>query len=324
MGIWQRGAPWGALLPILGAVLFGALLVCGYALSARMRNWGSATRLVRVIIAWFVGAIAGVVTAAVWDLAAVLAEAEQEPLGLQWVFREHLPEFLGSAIVGLVWGWLPALVLARFGTPMDRKAAVWMSVTALLVAATASIVIVSGLPASTRQDRVAQGLSPVYHPVTPSPTPRPQPPSRVAPTPVAPAADWCTDADTTISASGMEGALSHRAITLVLVNQSAASCVVEGYPDVAFASSEGGELNVPVTHGSSYLAQDPGPHAVTLSPGTTAKATLSWVAGEQGDSASSMLVAPYAGAIRSTLDTQTGITDGTSVSVTAWESGATH
>jgi len=322
MGIWQRGTPWGILLPVLGALLFGALLACGYALATGMRSWDSATRLVRVIIAWFVGVLAGVATAAVWDLAAVLSEAEQEPLGLQWVFREHLPEFLGSAIVGLVWGWLPALVLARFGAPLDRRTAAWMSVTALVVAAAASIVIVSGPPASTRQDRVAQGLSPVYHPVTPSPTPRPEPPSRVAPTPVTPATDWCTNADISISASGMQGAMGHRAITLVLVNHSAVSCVVEGYPDIAFTSSDDGELNVPVTHGSSYLAQDPGQHDVTLSPGTTAKATLSWVAGEQGDAASSMLVAPYAGALRSTLDIQTGITDGSNVSVTAWQSGA--
>lgn len=200
----------------------------------------------------------------------------------------------------------------------------WVSVTVLVVEAAASVVIVSGLPASTRQDRIAQGLSPVYHPVTPSPTPRPQRPSRVAPTPVAPDTDWCTDADISISASGMRGAMSHRAITLVLVNQSGTSCVVEGYPDIAFASSNGGKLNVPVTHGSSYLAQDPGPHAVTLSPGTTAKARLSCGAGEQGDAASLMLVAPYAGAIRSTLDTQTDITDGSSVSVTAWEPGAGH
>lgn len=320
-GIWQRGAPWGTVLPVLGALLFGALLAGGYTLAVRMRSWPRATRLVRVIIAWFVGAVAGVVTAAVWDLAAVLSEAEQEPLGLQWVFREHLPEFLASALVGLVWGWLPALLLARSGSPRRRRAAVWMSVTALVVAVTASVVIVSGLPASTRQDRVAQGLSPVYHPVTPSPTPRPQAPSRVAPTPVAPAADWCTDADISISASGTQGALGHRALTLVLVNQSGTSCVVDGYPDIAFASTVGGELNVPVVHGSSYLAQDPGPHALTLSPGTTAQATLSWGAGAQGDHASSMLVAPYAGAIRSTLDTQTDITDDSSVSVTAWESG---
>ena len=324
MGIWQRGAPWGTVLPVLGAVLFGTLLACGYTLAARMRNWSSATRLMRVIIAWFVGAVAGVVTAAVWDLAAVLAEAEQEPLGLQWVFREHLPELLASAIVGLVWGWLPALVLANFGNPVGRRVAAWMSVTAVVMAVAASVVIVSGLPASTRQDRAAQGLSPVYHPVTPSPTPRPQAPSRVAPTPVAPAAGWCTDADISISASGTQGALGHRAITLVLVNQSGTSCVVDGYPDIAFASSNGGELNVPVVHGSSYLAQDPGPHTVTLGPGTTAKATLSWGAGTQGDTANSILVAPYAGAIRSALDTQTDITDGSSVSVTAWDSGTRH
>ena len=118
--------------------------------------------------------------------------------------------------------------------------------------------------------------------------------------------------------------MGHRAITLVLVNQSTTSCVVEGYPDIAFASSNGGELNVPVTHGSSYLAQDAGSQTVTLGPGTTAKATLSWGAGAQGDAASSILVAPYAGATRSSLGTQTDITDGTNVSVTAWEPGAGH
>lgn len=323
-GIWQRGAPWGIVLPVLGALLFGALLACGYALAVGMRDWGAATRPVRVIVAWFVGAIAGVVTAAVGDLAAVLASAEQEPLGLRWAFGEHLPEFLAGAVVGLVWGWLPALVLARFGRPLGRRAVVWTGVVALVVAVAASVVIVSGLPASTRQDRIAQGLSPVYRPVTPSPTPRPQPPSRVAPTPVAAAAGWCTDSGISISASGIQGAMGHRAITLVLVNRSGASCVVEGYPDIAFASSDGGELDVPVTHGSSYLAQDPGRHAVTLSPGTTAKATLSWGAGAQGDAASSMLVAPYPGAIRSSLEARTGITDGSSVSVTAWEPGAGH
>ncbi len=56
-----------------------------------------------------------------------------------------------------------------------------------------------------------------------------------------------------------------------------------GYPDVAFADGDGGELDVAVAPGGSLTAEDPGPGEVAVPVGGRAVSTLSWGAGARSD-----------------------------------------
>jgi hypothetical protein len=106
---------------------------------------------------------------------------------------------------------------------------------------------------------------------------------------------------------------------MVLVNRSGAACVVDGYPDVAFADADGLSLIVRVQHGSSYMATDPGAAVVTLAPGTSAEAQLSWDAtGASTGTATTLWAATYPGAQRTQLSIETDITESSVISVTAW------
>ncbi|WP_345376722.1 DUF4232 domain-containing protein [Frondihabitans cladoniiphilus] len=314
---WLRHGPWNLILPALAAVLFGTLLACGYAIAARNTRWDVAGRLLRAAVGWLIGVLAGALTAAVWLLAASLAD--REPTGLQWAFREDLPATLAAGLFGVVWGWLPALVHGWPAARAGRPATVVTVAVSLVVAVLASAGLVNGLSASTRQDRIAAGGTLNGLPnSTPIPTPTPTPPPRIAPHPVMPGADWCADADVSITASGVQGALGNRAMTLVLTNRGAKPCVVDGYPDVAFAGTDSGAVAATITDGSSYVAHDPGAKPITIAPGSTADSVLGWGAGAPGATAVTVLVAPYAGAVRSPLNVTTGITDQNTVDVTAW------
>jgi hypothetical protein len=195
------------------------------------------------------------------------------------------------------------------------------------VLAVAVITVAAGIgvsiaqPAAARAGRIAAGGTPDGLPTTtpiPMPTQDP-PPALVAPDPVQPAGNWCQPEDTTLTVSGTDGALGHRELTVVLGNRSTRSCVVDGYPDVAFASSGNHALPVSVEHGSSYLATDPGALAITLAPGASAISHVAWDAtGKTANTAAMLWAATYPGEERAQLPINTDIVDGSTVSVTAW------
>jgi hypothetical protein len=136
---------------------------------------------------------------------------------------------------------------------------------------------------------------------------------------VQPAADWCDPENTSLTVSGTQGALGHRALTLVLVNQSQTACVVNGYPDIAFADSGGSALKVNVHHGSSYTATDPGATIITVAAGTSVEAQLGWAStGANANTATMLWAAEYPGAQRTQLPISTDITADSTVAVTAW------
>lgn len=115
-------------------------------------------------------------------------------------------------------------------------------------------------------------------------------------------------------------ATGHRSQTLRLMNHSDAPCVVEGYPDVAFADQNGHELAVTVEHGGSFLAEDSGPAPFELPPGASAVTTLGWDTGATSNAlvARTLYAAPFATDQRGSWPVQFDIVEGSVVHVTAW------
>nr|WP_274637214.1 DUF4232 domain-containing protein [Microbacterium bovistercoris] len=139
-----------------------------------------------------------------------------------------------------------------------------------------------------------------------------------------PAADGsCAFDDSTMMAPPSDAATGHRVQPLQLVNIGETACTLEGYPDVAFGDQNGHLLPVTVVYGSSFMATDPGATLITLEPGQTARAALGWDANsEHGQLAARTLwAAPSAGVTRTTWDVALDIIPGTTVHITAWETG---
>jgi hypothetical protein len=353
VGTWQQLAPWNVVLPSLGALLFSGLL--GLALGGLLcwRQWQTASSGIRFLGGWIAVVAAAFITAGCWALGDTIANSY--PTGLEWAFRTAQPQLLASGFFGVVWGWVPALVFVAFlgrsgrdssaqvGQPAQvaqpaqvvqpaqadgaAGSGTWhllpvVFVVVAILTVGAGVGVVAAQPAAVRAGRIAAGGTPDGRPLpsaTPKAVPEPLPPSRVAPTPVSPGPDWCAPGVTSLTVSGVSGALGHRALTMVLVNRSGTACVVDGYPDVAFADADGHSLIVRVQHGSSYMATDPGAEVVNLAPGTSAEAQLSWDAtGASTGTATTLWAATYPGAQRTQLSIETDITESSVISVTAW------
>lgn len=79
-----------------------------------------------------------------------------------------------------------------------------------------------------------------------------------------------------MSAGPVEAALGHRAVVLRLTNLDDVTRQVEGYPDVALLDPALAPLELTVTRGSSYMAIDPGPAPLSVEPGASVLAVVSW------------------------------------------------
>ncbi|MHA3723857.1 DUF4232 domain-containing protein [Leucobacter sp. HY1910] len=134
---------------------------------------------------------------------------------------------------------------------------------------------------------------------------------------------WCSAADTTLMFDGPDAATGHRLLTLRVVNGGEESCVLEGYPDIAFADQNGHLLDAELSHGGSFMRQDAGPAAITLEPGAWASSGIGWNANStQGELVAAQVYSAlvpgderHAWPPRTPLD----IVPGASVAVSAWE-----
>ncbi|MCU1576565.1 MAG: hypothetical protein JWP70_1269 [Leifsonia sp.] len=344
-GTWSRIAPWNVALPLFGAALFGGLFGLALMWLLGRRGGPAAPRWAWFLGSWFMAVVAAWITAGVWAVGSTIASFA--PTGLAWAFRSAQPDLLTSGFFGVVWGWAPALVFVVLirqhtslaaGTDLDGGANqneavtisrgslprwAFMLVGILTIAAALGVGV--GQSAAVRATRVAAGGTPDGLPtVTPTPTEEPAAaPPQVAPDPVQPGPNWCAPESTSLLVSGTDAALGHRALTLVLINRSTTPCVVNGYPDVAFADAEGHALTVGLEHGTSYMATDPGAADLVLAPGGSAGASLSWLAtGARTGTGSRLWAAAYPGTQRSPLAIDSDIVDGSRISVTAWAAPA--
>jgi hypothetical protein len=237
---------------------------------------------------------------------------------------------------GVIWGWLPALVgtmtlmwitseqnttsqdaqTGDHDTPQatpGRKTT--LMIVGLVVAAAAAVVIAS--PLAEKAYRAANLARPMPVPSA-DPTVIGSPTISYAVDPnVAP--DWCSQ-DVLLEPGFQDAATGHRSRTITITNTGAASCVLEGYPDVAFNDGGGNAMDVLMVRGGSFLTDDPGPTRIVLHPGASAEAYLGWsaVAGQSEVSAGTVLLAPYAGAQRQPTPMPLDINNGQPVAMTAW------
>jgi hypothetical protein len=325
---------WSLSTTVLAAVVVALVVRLVVPLTDRVRD-----RSVRLVVAWFAVVLAGAAAGLAVDVATIVGALPAPRLRM-------LLDGLGTnATVGAWWGvvqgWLPALVVLRRtavpapassepadgqpGTrsPRRRRRAVLVAVA---VVAAAAVVTTGALGqraarvTSAQEAALAEGADPAQGAL-------PDPYAEGTPVPTrAPAGDpdrdpsWCSEDQAMLLLGDPGGATGHRSQTIRFMNHSDAPCVVEGYPDVAFADQNGKELAVTVEHGGSFLAEDPGYAQFELPAGASAVTTLGWDAGTTSDAlvARTMYAAPFVGDQRGSWPVEYDIVAGTVVHVTAW------
>lgn len=105
-----------------------------------------------------------------------------------------------------------------------------------------------------------------------------RPPHVVVPLPWPgdPSAPDCSPDDLWFALAGSDAATGHRGLAVAATNVGAEPCAVEGYPELAFRSLDEQTLDVTVTHGSSFMAQDPGSARVVIPSGARVLAAAGW------------------------------------------------
>ena len=297
-------------------------------------------RVARFALAWFAIVLAGGAAGLAQDLATIVGAFPAPRLRM-------LLDGLGTdATVGAWWGvvqgWLPALLVRRSTTgpvaslsgpddrtspatrpPVRRRQAVLVTTAVVAVAA----VVATGAHgqraarvASAQEAAVAEGADPglgalpdPYAEGTPVPTLDPERDPDRDPS-------WCTRDQAMLLLGDTGAATGHRSQTLRLTNFTDAPCVVEGYPDVAFADQNRNELAVTVEQGGSFLAEDPGYDQFELPAGASAVTTLGWDAGATSDAlvARTLFAAPFATDERGSWPVELDVVEGSVVHVTAW------
>jgi hypothetical protein len=89
----------------------------------------------------------------------------------------------------------------------------------------------------------------------------------------------CQLSQLAIRLTSSQAGATNRGVTVVFVNTSASPCTMAGYPGFALENSDHKPVQGHVRRGSTYFANDPGPHRVRLDPGEQAHAGLGWNAG---------------------------------------------
>jgi hypothetical protein len=239
-----------------------------------------------------------------------------------------LPALAEAARWGLLWGWLPALATALVGTPRPatRRRAV-VAALILLVAAGGSgawLARVTHDAAVSTMTEVAQPEPEAPEPVGPT-----DPPPAVALTPDPGSPDRCPAQAVEVRIAWLDAATGSRIAVLEARNVSERSCVLDGYPDLAFADDAGDAVRPDVHPGSEgtfgALDADAPPQPVELAPGDVATASLTW-SGSQAPAGSrtvgTVLMAPWAGAPRTSQDEFLDVVDGGPVGLSPWTASA--
>src|SRR5690606_31374124 len=129
----------------------------------------------------------------------------------------------------------------------------------------------------------------------------------------------CAEDDVVVSIAGSDAATGSRYLFLRVRNQSSTPCVLDGLPDLAFASMDGNEIHPVITPRTRPATGDELPAGpITLKPDSAAWADLVWHAPTGRPVETTVLMAPWAGAVR-TVDTEIlDIVDGVEMGLTRW------
>jgi len=324
---------WGIATTLLAAGVVALVVRLVVPLADR-----TADRTLRFAVAWFALVVAGGAAGLALDLATIVGAFPAPRLRM-------LLDGLGTdATVGAWWGvvqgWLPALLVARRAPAGTRPEPATQRADARrrarprrrLVLATVAVLAVTAVVgtgalgqraarvASAQEAALAEGADPAlgalpdpYAEGTPVPTLDPdRDPDRDP--------SWCTRDQAMLLLGEPGAATGHRSLTLRLTNYTDAPCVVEGYPDVAFADQNGNELAVTVEQGGSFLAEDPGYAQFELPAGESAVTVLGWDAGSTAGAlaARALYAAPFATDERGSWPVELDVVEGSVVHVTAW------
>ncbi|NYH51087.1 hypothetical protein HNR06_000676 [Nocardiopsis arvandica] len=317
MTVWDWPVPEVYVVPVGSALvlLLGHLLLMRLLSSLPPLSGGA-----RFLVLWTTTAAAGVPPAVLWEFGRARVE-EAFPAEAAGGL------FLLVAFWGLFWAWVPALAGMRWPHQSSAVPLPGPALLAGLCAALALVVAVSTVSVALGTEEALNrhtARAPAAKAPGTVPVPRPgaTPPPEVAPGEHDPDPAWCAPGRGDILVGAPASATGHRLLALRFVNGSEDPCVLDGYPDVAFAGKDGAEIDVEVTRGSSFTDEDPGPATVTVPVGGRALATLNWDAAARSDGAARVLhAAPYAGAPRQASPVELDLADGGEVTVTAWRLG---
>ncbi|MWV47972.1 DUF4232 domain-containing protein [Rathayibacter sp. VKM Ac-2803] len=319
--VWAQPMPWSLLVGLVGAIVVAVV----HLLVSRLVGGSGRAAFVAV---WFAAVVAGGVAGLAQD-AAVVAGA-LPPMRLRMLFSGLGAQAAVGAYWGLVQGWLPALLVVLLGRRASaaparpsRLGPVALAGVSVVVAAALVVAGVAGQREAQRSAAAAEAIANGYDEETgalPDPYAEGTPPPTSAPAEGPVAADACTPEVATPLLGGMDAATGHRMLTIELLNFSEEPCVIEGYPDLAFADQNGNALYVDLVRGGSFMTEDAGPVRTEIPAGGSAVARLGWDAGATQGAlvASTLYCAQIPGGVRGSWPVQTDIVAGAEVAVTAW------
>lgn len=316
---WHTPMPWPVVLPVVSTLTLAGL--AAVSVKVALPGPGERARPVPVLLAvWFAVVLASFFAQGLWAAGTVLAG--WPPPRLAFMLNGVESSLLSAGYSGIVWGWVPALLAVRrvrTGRPTAPSApegGKWIMATAFLAAALVAAVPLSAAATKARLPAAAP--------------PQPSEPPVVYGSPGVSAAtedagtDWCAGGQVEITLGQPDAATGHRAVDLRLQNVGTKACVLAAYPDIAFDDEDGWAMEVFVFRGGTFMTDDPGRQPITLAPEETARASLGWNAmAAAGDKrAGTILVAPYAGTVRTSLPADLDIVNGGAAAVTAWAADA--
>ena len=315
--------PWIVLVPLLSTVtvFFVHLLFAGL-----VDTDASGPRSTRFLALWFVAVVAGVLATAPFALSAIITAFP--PSRAAFILDPAGSLILQSGYWGLLLGWIPALLAVRPAAPEAVAVASRRRLPVLAgVVVLALFLSTLTLGAGARAARVASAeASAVAEGETLGAVPDPDVESTPPPT-IAPDADpddidpsWCTPEQATPLLGETDAATGHRVLTIEVMNFSDTPCVLNGYPDLAFADADGSAIDVTVTHGGSFMAEDPGAMPITVPAQGYGVTRIGWTAmATDGELATYTLYsALYPGLERGSWPITLDIVAGGEVFVTAW------
>lgn len=303
---------WVSLLVALGLALatFSTVVIC---VVASRPWWLRAALLWGSFIVVAVG-IVGVAQLGEW----ILQLETFGGRGGSFVRTFTVPALGEAARWGALWGWIAALLTSLAGAPRPGERHRKWGIVTCVVLGVAAVVACTFLAEATHGAALSARTEVARPQASASPEPTDPPPA--ASTTITPSFPGrCAEGDVTVSIAGSDAATGSRYLAIEARNTSSAPCDLNGLPDVAFASEDGNAIYPSITPRELTPTGEAIPNAtVTLEPGSTARADLVWRAPTGRPAEITVLMAPWAGAERTSEKETLDIVDGAEMALTHW------